>query len=111
MIWGAIRSDGARVIRLCEDRQDGDAYSMYSSILYIKILESTKAFFHSGRATSRHGIIFQQDGASCHSCLKSKKWFNDNNVDVLDDWPAQSPDLNIIQGKKTTVEHTINKKK
>ena len=44
-----------------------------------------------------HGCkYFMQDGASIHTAKVVKKWFADNNIEVLD-WPPQSPDLNPIE--------------
>ena len=39
---------------------------------------------------------FQQDNASIHSSASTRRWFIENNVEVLE-WPARSPDLNIIE--------------
>ncbi len=41
-------------------------------------------------------LIFQQDLAPVHSAEGTKSWFNDHGVTVLD-WPANSPDLNLIE--------------
>jgi DDE superfamily endonuclease len=41
-------------------------------------------------------IIFQQDNDSKHKSHKAQKWMDDQGI-VLLDWPAQSPDLNLIE--------------
>jgi hypothetical protein len=41
-------------------------------------------------------IIFQQDNDPKDTSHAAQKWFKDNGVKVLD-WPAQSPDLNLIE--------------
>ena len=37
--------------------------------------------------------LFMQDGARCHTCGKTMEWL-ENYVDVITDWPPNSPDLN-----------------
>ncbi len=41
-------------------------------------------------------FIFQQDLAPVHTAKSTKSWLNDRGVGVLD-WPANSPDLNLIE--------------
>ncbi len=41
-------------------------------------------------------FIFQQDLAPAHTAKSTKTWLNDQGVGVLD-WPANSPDLNLIE--------------
>ena len=40
---------------------------------------------------------FQQDGARAHTDRKTIEFFDGNDVEVLTPWPAQSPDLNLIE--------------
>ncbi len=43
-------------------------------------------------------FIFQQDFATAHTAKSTKSWLNDHGVTVLD-WPANSPDLSIVERK------------
>ena len=46
-------------------------------------------------APQMNGRIFQQDGASSHK--GAKKYLESKNVELLDFWPARSPDLSPIE--------------
>ena len=83
MVWGAIWANGKRVLV----KVDGTLTSQK----YVQILE-------------RHLLpimgpndIFQQDGAPAHTSHLFKSFMEENGVALLPEWPAQSPDLNIIE--------------
>ena len=42
-------------------------------------------------------FTFMQDGALCHTAKSVKQWLRDCCVPFLEDWPANSPDLNPIE--------------
>ncbi|GES85653.1 IS630 family transposase [Rhizophagus clarus] len=64
--------------------------------LYRKILEED--FIETLRyyKLSVGDIIFQQDNDLKHTTTLTKKWFEDNGIEVLP-WPPQLPDLNPIE--------------
>ena len=41
--------------------------------------------------------LFQQDNAPPHRARATFAWFQANNIDVLQPWPASSPDLNPME--------------
>ena len=41
--------------------------------------------------------LFQQDNAPPHRARAAFTWFQANNIDVLQPWPASSPDLNPME--------------
>lgn len=86
MVWAAISFHGAIDLVVLEGRQ--------TSQKYIDLLEIQKINFDEIFDGERW--IFQHDNAAIHTARNVKKWFEDNNVEVLD-WPALSPDLNIIE--------------
>ena len=83
MIWGAIRGDGKRLLIRCERNVD--------SIEYRRILGLALPVMYS----PRH--LFQHDGASCHRSRSTTKYLTEKKIRVIQDWPAQSPDLNVIE--------------
>ena len=83
MVWGAIKADGTRILIRCPDRMN--------SIGHEEVLKKRLSPIHEAHNT------FQQDSTPC---LKSKvvSYFLDKAmICVLNDWLAQSPDLNIIK--------------
>ena len=83
MVWGAIKYDGSRSLIKC----DGNINSFeYQDILrrgLIPIYNPTD--------------IFIQDNAPCHRSASTVQFLGKEGICYVDDWPPQSPDLNIIE--------------
>ncbi len=89
MIWAAMSSAGVGPPCFLK--------STVNTAIYQEILEH----FMLPSADKLYGdadFIFQQDLAPAHSAKGTKSWFNDHGVTVLD-WPANSPDLNLVKRK------------
>jgi len=54
--------------------------------------------------------IFQQDDAPCHTTKKCKKWFSENNTEVLD-WPGNSRDLYPIENLWSRLKQAVAAKR
>ncbi len=54
--------------------------------------------------------FFQQDLAPAHTAKSTKSWLNDHGVGVLD-WPANSPDLNLIENLWSIVKRKMRNKR
>ncbi len=89
MIWAAMSSAG--VGPLCFLKSTVNA-AIYQEILEHFMLPSADKLYGDA------DFIFQQDLAPAHTAKGTKSWFNDHGVTVLD-WPANSPDLNIVKRK------------
>ena len=63
---------------------------------YCKILEEGLVESFETLEMEEGECYFQQDNDPKHTSKKAKKWFEDNDIQVIS-WPAQSPDLNPIE--------------
>lgn len=86
MVWGAICFNG----KLDLVGIDGKMDSNY----YVEVLQSV--LIPSADALLGDEWVFQQDNAAVHSSHVTREFLEANDVEVLD-WPAKSPDLNIIE--------------
>ena len=53
-------------------------------------------------------LVFQQDNAPCHTAKKVKKFFTEKKIKVLK-WPANSPDLKIIENIWRILKFKLNR--
>ena len=83
MVWGYIQYRGVREI--C--RVEGNI----NSLKYQEVLAASYIPNH------KRGQILQQDGAPSHTSISTSKFLKAKKIKVLQDWPAQSPDMNIIE--------------
>jgi transposase/DNA-binding CsgD family transcriptional regulator len=86
MVWAAFSARGKSQLVVLTGRQNSDDY-VYT------LSEFLLPFAHLNYGTD---FIFQQDNASIHTSARTKDFFADQEVEVLD-WPSKSPDLNPIE--------------
>ena len=82
-VWGYIQYGGAREICQVDGNIDS---AKYQQILVSQYIPNFK-----------RGQIFQQVGAPCHTSGSTMKFLRRKKIKVLQGWPAQSPDMNIIE--------------
>ena len=80
---GYIQYGGAREICKVDGNIDS---AKYQQILASQYLPNYKM-----------GQIFQQEGAPCHTSGSTMKFLKGKKIKVLQGWPAQSPDMSIIE--------------
>jgi transposase len=88
MVWGCMGWEGVGRLAEVEGKMNAD---QYVSILEDNLLPSMEESGFSAK-----DVIFQQDNDPKHTSRKATKWFEDNDINVLD-WDPQSPDINPIE--------------
>ncbi|CAJ0940739.1 unnamed protein product [Ranitomeya imitator] len=87
MLWGCVANAGTGNLVKVEGRMDS---SQYQQILDNNVHDSVT------KLMLRRGWIFQQDNDPKHRTKSTQAFMQRNNYTVQE-WPSQSPDLNIIE--------------
>lgn len=82
-VWGYIGTDGVRCIRQVKGSVVKESY--------LELLKST-----IGKRPWKDKRTWQQDNATAHTAAVVREWLK-ANVNCLEDWPANSPDLSPIE--------------
>ena len=88
MVWGCMGWNGVGKLVEVQGKMDAE---QYCDILENGLVESFEVL-----EMEEEERYFQQDNDPKHTSKKAKKWFEDNDIEVIS-WPAQSPDLNPIE--------------
>ena len=90
MCWAAIWQNTSTEIQVV-DKDPNAPRGGNSAATYIELLEDQLPQFYEPH------MIFQQDNAPIHRAAVTLAWLADNEVNLMEDWPPYSPDLNCIE--------------
>ncbi|KAK7877779.1 hypothetical protein WMY93_031539 [Mugilogobius chulae] len=101
MVWGCMSARG--VGKLCFLKKTVNA-AVYQDVLETFLIPTVEEQF------GEEDFIFQQDLAPAHAAKSTKDWFTRKQLEVLA-WPANSPDLNVIENLWAIIKRKIRDRK
>lgn len=93
MVWGAFWDLGRSELYIM-DRDFASLKGGYSAGSYLEVLEAEVGPIFEDLEP---GYQFMQDNASIHTAGKVKDWFTEQAIELVENWPPYSPDLNPIE--------------
>lgn len=103
MVWGAIGKGWRSPLVLVKGKLNSQGY--------IDLLNSNDIFTSLDEHFGTKQYYFEQDGAPSHTAKKTIQWMSTKNVNVIEKWPANSPDLSCIEQIWSILEAKIQKYK
>ena len=83
MLWGFVAHDGGKCLQ-----------KVCGTMKLIKFLQILQKSLLSEMFLCKK---LQQDNAPAHNLILSKTWFSENGLEIPENWPPNSPDINNIE--------------
>ena len=100
MVWGSFSYYGLGELVFLPPKTTMDQWS-YLNLLYD---------YGQDSMDKCNADVFQQDGAPCHRAKTVTDFFNQCEVDLLKNWPGNSPDISPIENLWAIMKAELRKK-
>jgi hypothetical protein len=102
-IWAAIGMDWRSPVIFLPDKKDeeGKAYRLNAD-RYIRLCLSRVV-----PALLQSRSRLQQDGAKCHTAVRTRNYLARKGVELVDGWPASSPAINVVENMWSILKRRI----
>jgi transposase len=98
MIWGSVTYNGVGPLVWVKENIKG--------AVYLAILKQHLPGILNHSGTNAENFYFQHDNARVHTAKPVKAWIAASGIKLLD-WPANSPDMNIIENLWAIVKREL----
>jgi hypothetical protein len=104
-IWAAVGYDYKSELVFVDwgNNDDGKVQRMTADLYKRYCLQPNVATF------LRRKALFMQDGARCHTAKTVMTYLENKKVNVMQGWPAHSPDFNMIESIWSELDRELSK--
>lgn len=97
-VWGVMTAKGVGPLAFYDGRMNGENY--------IDVIKPHLSTFIKKTFGSFSSCYYVQDNAPCHKSKFSMNWLKRNKINVFD-WPATSPDFNVIENLWSIIDEQL----